>query len=146
MYETCLRNWIEVEDAMTQGYPVAGAFKSTAAFQTAQYKWHYSGSFWWARSQKLFENRLWQEMCNRWWGFESYVGRHFTRQEGYCLFRPLYRGEALYAKEGVHLPQARFCLPETRVGWGDSESRQKDGFGGGIYIMYHPMEIWDQKR
>ena len=96
MYDTCLRNWSEVEDAMNQGFPVAGAFKSNKAFQTTQYKWHYSGAFWWARSQKLFENRLWKEMCNRWWGFESYVGRHFTRQEGYCLFRPLYAGESLY--------------------------------------------------
>ena len=45
---------------------------------------------------RRFENTLWKEMCNRWWGFESYVGRHFTRQEGYCLFRPLYAGESLY--------------------------------------------------
>lgn len=96
MYETCLRNWDEVKAAMIRGYPVAGSFKSTAAFQTALFKWHYSGSFWWGRSKKIFENKRWRDMCQRWWATESYVGRHFTREEGYCLFRPLYSGESLY--------------------------------------------------
>jgi hypothetical protein len=96
MYETCVRNWEEVKVAMESGYPVAGSFKSTSAFQTTPHKWHYSGAFWWGRSKRIFENRRWQEMCNRWWGAESYVGKHFSRDEGYCLFRPLYRGESLY--------------------------------------------------
>lgn len=86
MYETCVRNWSEVQKAMEDGHPVVGSFKSFAGFRTTKYQWHYSGSFWWARSKEIFSNKNWQQMCNQWWAAESYVGRHYTREEGYCLF------------------------------------------------------------
>lgn len=86
MYDTCFRNVEKVTEAMEQGYPIAGSFKSIGAFRTTRYKWHYSGSFWWGRSRKIFENKNWKNMCDQWWSTESYVGRHFTREEGYCLF------------------------------------------------------------
>ena len=86
MYETCVRNWSEVRAAMEEGYPVVGSFKSYEGFRTTSYRWHYSGSFWWARSREIFTNKNWKEMCETWWAAESYVGRHYTRDEGYCIF------------------------------------------------------------
>ena len=97
MYDTCVRNWKTVEKAMEAGYPVAGSFKSLRAFKTTKFSWHYSGSFWWARSYKLF-HRNWRVICQKWWGTESYVGRHFSREEGYCLFHQLDYG-SLYETE-----------------------------------------------
>lgn len=86
MYETVVNNWPAVKDAMEQGYPIAGSFKSLGAFRSTMHKWHYSGSFWWARSASLFANPHWRNTCSNWWLSESYVGRHWTRDEGYCLF------------------------------------------------------------
>lgn len=97
MYDTCVRNWRNVKTAMEEGYPVAGSFKSLRAFRSTKFSWHYSGSFWWARSYKLF-HRNWRVICQRWWGTESYVGRHFSREEGYCLFHQLDYG-SLYEPE-----------------------------------------------
>jgi len=86
MYETCVRNWSQVKEAMEQGFPVVGSFKSYSGFRTTSYMWHYSGSFWWGRSKEIFMNRRWKDMCDNWWAAESYVGRHYNRDEGYCLF------------------------------------------------------------
>lgn len=95
-YETCVRNWEEVEQAFTRGYPVSGVFKSIGSFRTTAYKWHYSGAFWWARSVDLFENPSWKHTCNRWWAAESYVGRHWYATEGHCLFGNNTGGGSLY--------------------------------------------------
>ena len=96
MYETCVRNWQGVEQGFTEGYPVAGSFKSIGNFRTTMFRWHYSGAFWWARSSQLFGNRNWKSTCGRWWGAESYVGRHFHHDEGYCLFGDGCAGGAQY--------------------------------------------------
>ena len=80
---------------MEKGYPVVGSFKSTEQFKNTLHCWHYSGSFWWARSYRLF-SRNWKRVCTKWWGSESYVGRHFTKEEGACLFGELLSGESLY--------------------------------------------------
>ena len=85
-YETVVENWDEVRPAMEAGYPLAGSFKLLGSFRTTQYKWHYSGSYWWGRSSSIFSNPGWRKACNHWWGSESYVGRHWHPSEGHCLF------------------------------------------------------------
>lgn len=95
MYETCVNNWRNVKRFMENGYPAVGSFKNNTAFKNTAFGWHYSGSFWWARSYKLFQ-RNWRGVCSRWWASESYVGRHFTREEGACLFGEMAPGESLY--------------------------------------------------
>lgn len=98
-YETCVTNWAAVKNAMEEGYPIAGSFKSVGAFKTTAYKWHYSGAFWWARSRAILENENWEQLCNKWWGTESYVGRHWWPDEGYCLFGDHTGGGSLYDKQ-----------------------------------------------
>lgn len=96
MYETVVENWKAAEDALAEGYPLAGSFKSIGNFATTPHKWHYSGTFYWARSKTLFENKAWQNMCSQWWAAESYVGRHFASFEGFCLFGDNTGGGSLY--------------------------------------------------
>lgn len=85
-YETVVDNWPQVRDVMERGYPLAGSFKSRQAFRNTTHKWHYSGSFWWARSASIFSNPRWRITCPHWWGSESYVGRHWPADHGFCLF------------------------------------------------------------
>jgi len=96
MYETCVANAEQVIGAMEIGHPVTGVFKSIGAFRTTAFKWHYSGAFWWARSQAIRENPKWRQTCHRWWGAESYVGRHWWPQETHCLFGEHTGGGSLY--------------------------------------------------
>ena len=96
MYETVVRNWKNVEVAFEKGYPVAGSFKCIGNFRTTAFRWHYSGTFFWARSSMLFSNDRWQTTCTRWWQSESYVARHFHSDEGYCLFGDDIAGGSLY--------------------------------------------------
>ena len=99
MYETVVANWKEASEAMANGYPLAGSFKSIGNFATTPYRWHYSGSFWWGRSSFIFSNRSWKVMCDKWWASESYVGRHFASNEGYCLFGDNTVGGSMYKDE-----------------------------------------------
>lgn len=99
MYETCVRNWDQVRQAFDDGYPVTGVFKSVGAFRSTRYKWHYSGSFWWARAARLFANPFWNETCRSWWGSESYVGRHWKPTQGHCLFGDGTGNGSLYKAE-----------------------------------------------
>lgn len=94
MYETVVGNWSQAEAALAEGYPLAGSFKVIGNFRTTPYRWHYSGTFFWARAAAIFEAPNWTETCNRWWGSESYVGRHWASDEGYCLFADLGRKRA----------------------------------------------------
>lgn len=99
MYETCVRNWDQVREAFDEGYPISGVFKSVGAFRSTRYRWHYSGSFWWARAAKLFSNPFWQQTCRSWWGSESYVGRHWKSTQGHCLFGDGTGNASLYKAE-----------------------------------------------
>lgn len=98
MYETVVGNWLQVETAMRQGYPLAGSFKVIGNFRTTRFRWHYSGSFFWARADSLF-SKPWRKTCNRWWGSESYVGRYWAANEGFCLFGDLGRSRAAVCYE-----------------------------------------------
>ena len=86
MYHTVVANWQDAADALADGYPLAGSFKAYGNFWTTPHRWHFSGTFFWGRSNALFENKAWQQMCDQWFAAESYVGRHFAEHEAFCLF------------------------------------------------------------
>lgn len=96
MYETCVGNWDDVKTAMEKGYPLAGSFKVIGGSFRNRFRWHYSGTFYWVRSSVISVNSNWRDICNRWWAAESYVGRHWTQEEGYCLFGDNVKGGAMY--------------------------------------------------
>jgi hypothetical protein len=82
MYESLLGHWPVVEAALSR-FPAAGSFKRVG--QTLGVTWHYSGSFCWLRSADLFA-RDWRRVDQRWWGVESYPGRHFHESEAGVVF------------------------------------------------------------
>tara|TARA_Y100000592_G_scaffold13595_1_gene19180 strand:- start:9441 stop:11363 length:1923 start_codon:yes stop_codon:yes gene_type:complete len=89
MYETCVRNWEGVKHAMESGYHLAGSFKRNSGHIMG---WHYSGSFFWARSMSIHEKQNWRNMKHHWWATESWAGRHWKEKEGYCLFADSFDG------------------------------------------------------
>jgi len=96
MYETVVMNWMNAAHAMVDGFPLSGSFKSVGNFATTAHRWHYSGSFFWARSKALYGNEAWKQLCNQWFAAESYVGRHFASGEGHCLFGDHIAGGSMY--------------------------------------------------
>jgi hypothetical protein len=85
LYEANLDYWPLVENVLRE-HVTAGAFKKVGhGFGGSESRWHYSGSFFWARSSKLFE-RNWQHIDQQWWGIESYPGLHFAPVEAGCVF------------------------------------------------------------
>lgn len=85
MYETVLGNWDNARIAL-ESYGTAGAFKRYGDFKTpGNHKWHYSGTFYWARSASVFA-RNWSKVDKPFFGMESWPGLHFRASEGACLF------------------------------------------------------------
>lgn len=84
MYAACLDDWDSVRDALTK-CPVVGCFRRAGPFfQGTRSRWHYSGSFLWARSRDVFARR-WRHIDRVWWGVEAWSGLHFTLEESACL-------------------------------------------------------------
>jgi hypothetical protein len=84
-FELMLDYWDTVERILTHS-PIAGPFKKVGAgFLGSRSSWHYSGSFWWARSNDLF-GRNWRDIERFWWGIESYPSLHFAEKEAGCIF------------------------------------------------------------
>jgi hypothetical protein len=85
MFETVAANWREAINSLN-GFGCTGSFKRYGQFRTlGNNRWHYSGTFYWLRSRDLFR-RNWEYIDQSFFGTESYVGSHFTKDEGACLF------------------------------------------------------------
>lgn len=85
-HEICLDFWPLVERSL-QSYAITGPFKKVGkGFQGSASAWHYSGSFFWARSRELFTDRPWRSVDRRWYGLESTPGVWFRPDEAGCLF------------------------------------------------------------
>lgn len=86
MYETCLDYWPLVEDLFRQGKSLAGSFKKIGhGFGGSRSSWHYSGAFFWAKSQAVLA-KDWKVIDKTWWGTEAWPGLHFSPEEAGCLF------------------------------------------------------------
>jgi hypothetical protein len=84
-YETCLDDWESVEAALIDNV-FAGSFKRYGEFRTpGNNRWHYSGSFYWSRSARIFD-RNWSKIDRMFFGAESWPGRMAHPQEAACLF------------------------------------------------------------
>lgn len=85
LYKYCFNNWEGVCESFKQGYHVTGACRLNTGIKVSKFNWHYSGSFWWARSDKLFLNPFWKNISPNAYGSESYVGHQFYLEESDCL-------------------------------------------------------------
>lgn len=85
-HEITLDYWPLVAEQLLR-HPITGVFKKVGkGFRESPSAWHYSGTFWWARSAELFR-RPWAALLDRhWYGAESSVGRWFAAHEAGCLF------------------------------------------------------------
>lgn len=84
-HEICLDFWPLVEEQL-KTWPITGPFKKVGkGFAGSASAWHYSGSFWWARSADLFA-RNWRAPDARWFGAESSPGVWYRPNEAGCLF------------------------------------------------------------
>ena len=118
MYDTCVRNVDSVQSAFEDGFLSAGSFKSVGNFSSTAYRWHYSGGVYWIRSQRLFAMKGWKTTCPHWWGAESYVGRLFHRDEGFCLFGDHIAGGTMYIND------TWLRLRPALTDWKDDNERQ----------------------
>jgi SAM-dependent methyltransferase len=74
---------------LLQEYPVVGAFKKLGyGWSDAESlsDWHFSGSWFWARSRDLFAQADWRRIDRIQAGIESYPSLHFSAEEAGCLF------------------------------------------------------------
>lgn len=85
LYESLLDYWPVVEGVLAE-YPVAGSFRKLGhGFAGSRSQWHYSGSFWVARSADLFA-RNWREVDQMWWGSESAPSLWWHKNEAGLVF------------------------------------------------------------
>tara|TARA_R110000803_G_scaffold115342_1_gene183805 strand:+ start:2164 stop:3351 length:1188 start_codon:yes stop_codon:yes gene_type:complete len=85
MYETVVHNWREVLKKFEEGYNVAGSFRRNGAHFKTRYGWHYTGTFYAFRNSETFSQGV-PTYDKQWWGTESWVGQHFSKEESACMF------------------------------------------------------------
>jgi len=85
MYETVIYDWQTVLEKMEDGYSIAGSFRRFGAHFQTRYGWHFSGTFYAFRNAATFQHGI-PQIDQRWWGTESWPGRHFCREETACMF------------------------------------------------------------
>lgn len=85
MYETLLDYWPTVEHSL-RSHPLTGTFKKVGRwFARCPSRWHYSGSFFWARNDKLRE-KPWRNPPQEWWGTEAAPGTWFPQERAGVIF------------------------------------------------------------
>lgn len=86
MYVTTLDQFDVVRKHLAS-FPFAGSFKRYGQFQLPKnFKWHYSGTFYWMRNKTLFDRKDWNRISQQWFGTEAYPAQHFDVHETSCLF------------------------------------------------------------
>lgn len=91
MYRECLSNIPKIEAALTV-YPCAGCFKKYGPWSPfAGVSWHYSGTYFWLKHSTLFSKPDWRFIYQHRFGVEVYPSTHFTKEQGYCLYKDHYR-------------------------------------------------------
>ena len=85
MYQTCLDYWPLVESALTN-HAFVGSFRRAGFFRTpGNYRWHYSGTFYWFRNSEIF-NRRWHRIDQKYYGTEAWPGLMAPYDQSACLF------------------------------------------------------------
>jgi hypothetical protein len=84
MYAATLDDWPTIERLLTERL-FAGAFRREGNFRVrGNHAWHYSGTFYWGRSARVFA-REWRGIDPHWWGVESWPGRMCSLDESACI-------------------------------------------------------------
>ncbi len=85
LHEAMLDFWPAIERQLSE-FPLTGCFKKPGRYwPESRSSWHYSGSFFWARSADLFAKN-WREIDQIPSGVEPYPSLHFARAEAGDLF------------------------------------------------------------
>jgi len=79
--EICFRHWDHVCRLLTH-YPIVGPFLQ----HTAEHAWHYSGSWFWFRNDRIFGKGDWQTIDSEWHGIESWARGQVEEHEAGVLF------------------------------------------------------------
>lgn len=86
MYEVCL-DYLPLVERSLQLYPLCGPFKRVGQrFEASNSFWWYAGTFFWARNDAVFPERLDRSIDEAWWGNEAWPGKHFKPEQGAALF------------------------------------------------------------
>lgn len=85
LYRVNLDDWREVQRHLDT-HALTGAFRMLGRFRTHRNlgDWHYSGTFFWMRSARVFRNGA-PEVRPFYGGVEAWPGQHFTQAETGCL-------------------------------------------------------------
>ena len=103
MYETCLDH-MPLAELMLERYPCAGSFLRPTKMGSSH--WHYSGTFFWMRSARLFAQN-WRKIQRKWWGVEAWPGLQFALQDAGVLFA-LHRGLELYQMDRLKAVEEKY--------------------------------------
>jgi len=87
MYKLTLGHWQYAWNQLQQ-YPITGCFKRYSDFTLARhYRWHYSGTFYWFRNDKVFTCAEWSDIAPRFFAaIEAWPARLFGPDESACMF------------------------------------------------------------
>lgn len=84
LYHTGL-DYLPLVGEVLEKHPIAGSFKKVGAgFGGSRSSWHYSGAFYWVRTDAGLAN--YKKIDPLWFGVESWPGVAFRPEEGGCLF------------------------------------------------------------
>ena len=86
MYESCLSDVNLIQTSLGLS-PITGPFYCTQHWKdgTPLHDWHYSGTFFWFRTEELSRPNIFNIVQDR-WGVEKWPGNNFTREESGKLF------------------------------------------------------------
>ena len=84
MASACL-DYPTLIDCIMRDRSTCGAFRSLQKIGDSPSPWHFAGTWYWLRNAALF-SRNWGDFEQKFWGTESYPGRHFAYAESACLF------------------------------------------------------------
>lgn len=107
MYAANLDHWPDVAKLL-ESHCTVGAFKKTGWFRgdTRFIKWHYHGTFFWARNADVFK-RDWRTVRQRYGGTEMWPGTMFADDESACIF---YGGNDVNGYDVQEMKRAELCL------------------------------------
>lgn len=83
LYETSLDYWPFVARQLA-AFPIVGSLKKTGSAFGTRVHWHYSGSFWWMRSDVYKRN--WRNLPDFVYGVEAWPGSVFSAEEAGVIF------------------------------------------------------------
>lgn len=86
MYEKCLSNPQAVDEALARS-ATCGCFRRMGAPAGCPgSRWHFSGTFWWMNSDRLFSLPNWDQVPSTPYAVEGYPGIMFEHRESACLY------------------------------------------------------------